>query len=1018
MAEKISPQQQQIYHIFLASPGDMQEERQLARDFFAVYNRNTANRQNIEFKVVDWEHYSNSGLGRPQALITRQTLEEFRNSLVLVIGLLGQRFGTPTGGYDSGTEEEFATALRFRGEQGDWPEIKWFFRQGWGGQGMPKDPEQGFEVNIQWKRVLDFKARLQTSEPQFLTVEFPDTTDFERVFRQDLERWLHDPARPWYEKSRPETTLKPDATPAAAESPYLPIWLKLLAADCARLPLEILDVRQGDQTADPILLPDIFVPLKAMPPSESRKRGEKRDLTLDREMEPTPVLDILAEQRLAVVIGDPGSGKTALVNQLTWSLLASGPQPALPPSLQGLVPVRIILRRVQIPRDAKKGQACWLWQALETEIREALDNSQQAGQHAPAIMASLQRQLLGEQGGLILLDGLDEVPEADRRRVHLLQAIQELVASLPEPCRFIVTARPYAYTNPLWRLPAFTPLVLTPFDPEQREQFIHGWYAAARQRFYALRDSDLQQRIPDLIARVENQPHLRELAERPLLLTLIATLHAGGGRLPEDRARLYKDSVDLLLFRWRQQATRDSDGQPLRYPDEAELLACLRSLAYQAHRDQQTQGGGDSTADIRQEDLLRAFEPLVYKLLCQADLLAFLQQHTGILIARAQQRYAFPHRSFQEYLAMGWLTAQSEDRLTPEVCADPLWWREVFRLAVLEQRDNPRFAKLMITDLLKSGAQLAPDSRRRLFILAGLALLESNRHGMEDLTQEIREELVALLADAAALNPGERAEAGRVLAGLGDPRPGVGLNDQGLPDIVWCNIPGGEVVLEDDAGRFQVAAFDLARFPVTNRQFQSFIDDPDGYANPRWWQGLDAKPGTPVSPWWSDANHPRETVSWYEAMAFCAWLSARLGFAVSLPTEWQWQQAACSGRADYDYPWGADYRSGYANIDETEDKVGPDYLGRTTAVGIYPQGDSEQGVADLSGNVWEWCLDVDNQSYMQIFGGFSSVVRGGSWIFNRGLARAAYRYSCFPDIRLNDLGFRVCRASPHPDAAL
>ncbi len=243
------------------------------------------------------------------------------------------------------------------------------------------------------------------------------------------------------------------------------------------------------------------------------------------KQEPVPVLELLKAQRLNVVIGDPGSGKSALVNQLTWSLLAPGQQQALPETLQGRIPLRIILRRVEIPAGAKQGQAVWLWDTVEKEIRETLETSQHAGRHAKSVLESLQQKLMPPPGALILLDGLDEVPAADRRRTRLKQAIQALVDSLPDHTRFIVTARPYAYTDPQWRLKDFTAFFLTPFDQEQRAQFIQGWYDAARSRF-SLRDSDLKQRIPDLLDRVENQPQLRELAERPLLLTLISTLHA------------------------------------------------------------------------------------------------------------------------------------------------------------------------------------------------------------------------------------------------------------------------------------------------------------------------------------------------------------------------------------------------------------------------------------------------------------------------------------------------------------
>ena len=1017
MSNQSTPVNHQIYHIFLASPGDMNNERQLVRDFFEQYNRNNANQYKLEFKVINWENYSSIGVGRPQQLITEQTLNKYKESLVLVVGLLGQRFGTPTDIYQSGTEEEFETVVQFRQDQGDWPEIKWFFREDWGKQGPPKSPIENEKANEQWKKVWQFREKIEkeNSGVQLYTKSFPTTDDFEAVFREDIERWLNDPARQW-NQSHTTKPVTPSLQTLIPETPYFKTWQRLLAAECAHLPLEILQANQGLEQADPIHLPDIFVPLKAIAPSTAWKETRKQNISLAKEMaaggnaEPEPVMEILQQQRMAVVIGDPGSGKSALVNQITWSLLNEKANKKLPENLQNRIPLRIILRHVKIPNNSQQGQATWLWDTIEKGIKETLDNNQQAGQHATAVLELLKQKLMQSPGGVILLDGLDEVPVANNHRIRLLQAIQALVSSLPEQTRFIVTARPYAYTDPSWRLADFTEFFLTPFDQEQRKQFIEGWYDAARKRFM-LNDDDLKQRIPDFIARVEDQQHLRELAERPLLLTLIAILHASGGRLPDDRAQLYKDSIELLLYYWRQEPFRDSDGQLLRI-DNDELLHCLQILAYNAHKAQRQKTDSRHTADLTRDAIVKAFQPIL-QTLGQKDLFAFLEQHTGILIAREQNYFAFPHRSFQEYLAMGWLTAQLDDALSPEVFDDPIWWREVFLLAVIEQKKKPRIASSYIRDLLEYNSQATNDKLNRLSILGGLALIELSINGSDKLTQNLRNKLVKLIEDSSTLNVNERAEAGRVLGRIGDHRPGVEVTEQGLPDIDWVCIPDGIIKLEKTPGTFTVKSFYLARYPVTNAQYQCFINDPEGYANPDWRQELDKQPGTPGTSHWPEANHPRETVTWFEAMAFCAWLSEQLGKTIRLPTEWEWQQAACSGQADFNYPWGAKYKTGYANINETWNEDGSHDLGRTTAVGLYPQGDSKQGVSDLSGNVWEWCLNgYEEPNNKQTSGTFQPVVRGGSWVYSSDYARSSARGYNSPDSRNNRIGFRLCCVSP------
>lgn len=257
-----------------------------------------------------------------------------------------------------------------------------------------------------------------------------------------------------------------------------------------------------------------------------------------------------------------------------------------------------------------------------------------------------------------------------------------------------------------------------------------------------------------------------------------------------------------------------------------------------------------------------------------------------------------------------------------------------------------------------------------------------------------------------------------------------------MPDIDWVKCPGGDFVYQDGA-HCRIETFHIARYPVTQAQFQAFLTAPDGYPDDRWWTGLTDPERTPGQPRWDLPNHPRETVSWHEAMAFCAWLSDRLGFAVTLPTEEQWERAAhgidgyeylefavtfpteeqwegaAHGIVGHEYPWGRDYRRGYANIDETFNGEGPYRLGQTSAVGAYPEGASPEGVLDLAGNVWEWCVTEDAKSKrIQPGGTGSRVLRGGSWLFHQHGAQAAYRLNRAPRFRGVSIGFRVLCVSP------
>jgi formylglycine-generating enzyme required for sulfatase activity len=222
---------------------------------------------------------------------------------------------------------------------------------------------------------------------------------------------------------------------------------------------------------------------------------------------------------------------------------------------------------------------------------------------------------------------------------------------------------------------------------------------------------------------------------------------------------------------------------------------------------------------------------------------------------------------------------------------------------------------------------------------------------------------------------------------------------------------------------------------VTNHQFALF-KEAGGYENPRYWGGERSeawkwRTGKPRYDWqrtdapdsWDDPRfgksrrgYPVVGVSWYEALAYCAWLSELLerrrageelapalvalvdglpedAARVRLPTEEEWI-AAAGGEEDDRYPWGTEFRESRANTTEGG-------IRGTTPVGMYPSGQSPAGVWDMGGNVWEWTaswLDEERQY---------RTLRGGSWDLDYGLARVRVRFWLNPDDSSNLVGLRV-----------
>lgn len=247
--------------------------------------------------------------------------------------------------------------------------------------------------------------------------------------------------------------------------------------------------------------------------------------------------------------------------------------------------------------------------------------------------------------------------------------------------------------------------------------------------------------------------------------------------------------------------------------------------------------------------------------------------------------------------------------------------------------------------------------------------------------------------------PERRKSLGDKLAVFKDPRPGLGLNFSGLPDIQWMRIPCGDFIYgaEGKEKLIELDDFYISKFQVTNLQFNEFVRH-EGYSRDKYWKGLVRQGFQP--PQWTEINRPRVSISWYDAIAFCRWLSEKYGYTIRLPREYEWEKAA-RGRRGLVYPWGNSYERGYANCDDA--RVFPDYSGldEPVAVGLYPQGASDYGVMDLSGNAWEWCMnkfEFPEDVEVDKSGDYRSI-RGGCWSRTPVMAAGNYRYGNLPEDR-------------------
>jgi len=737
---------------------------------------------------------------------------------------------------------------------------------------------------------------------------------------------------------------------------------------------------------------------------------------------------------------------------------------------------------------------------------------------------------------IVLLDGLDEVVDDAQKKV-VTEKIAQFVGEYTGN-RFVVTCRTAGWDSDL--LPgSFVALKIRDLNPAQVTRFVHDWYKAVitneklsvagddadnqAQARQAAAD-DARTRAEDLVTRLEAHERLARLSKNPLILSLIALVHYNRTVLPQRRAEVYQDCLDVLLDQW------DRDEHEIVLPD-APLLDVKRELAQAIAYHFQTTG----VDEANERELLGVLAPILEARRCKTSPQKCLQEQmverSGLLAERAIGRYSFAHRTLQEYLVAKRYVALPDQRaeLLAHLNEEP--WREVI-LLYIGLLENDALATRTVRDILAQ----PDDAAHTALILAGQCFAESNRIG-----DAVRQECSARLQNAfdtttdalvfiqlaSALgsiggadvvqyfagvlsksNVNVRVVAAQALGALGKRIPPAriltvlqtALRDRepavrraaiaSLGQLGYANaeiaktlhtlrendddptvraaavsvlarlgqaaelnlvkIPAGEFLMgsnedsdEQPPHQVYLDEYYIARYPVTNAEFEPFVQA-GSYRDARYWTQAIA------DGWWKNGkfkgrydkeprdrpydfgarfnlpNHPVVGISWYEATAYAMWAGMRL------PTEAEWEKAAGwddTKKEKRRYPWGDTFEATCCNSAESRQGARgiaarihsflqrSEVEGATTPVGQYsPKGGSPYGVADMAGNVWEWCADWYAADYYKNSpaqnptgqdSGETRVLRGGSWGDSRNNVRAACRSRSDPGNRDDYFGFRV-----------